>query len=282
MSEESTNAPVSLCDKRKNDVCSYYESDDYDPQSSWIHSTDKAQNIISLCNKFPHTNILEIGCGDGAVLVRLHEKEFAKNLRGVDICKTAIDKAKNRAESRNIKSGLEFEVFDFDADKREQFPYKGIEFNLCILTHVIEHVENPRRLLCEAGNVAPYVFVEVPLEDTLRLKKASYYDDDYDEYDDYEPDDEFDEHINIYSYNSIRWLIQSCGFIIISHKVTIPSFKVYKLRFGEQRADLEYKPAKLALQMNDRVAASFFDCYISSILCKQEPELCNCKPKSVN
>ena len=281
-----------MCDKRKKAVCSYYGSDDYDAQSSWIHSTDKVQNIISLCNKFPHENILEIGCGDGAVLVRLREKKFGKNLRAVDICNTAIDKARTRTESRNIKSGLEFKVFKENKDISDltlKFltsiteKHEVNKFNLAILTHIIEHVENPRELLCEAGKVAQYVFVEVPLEDTLQLKKASYYDDDYSEYDDYEPDDDgFEEHVNIYSYNSIRWLIQSCGFIIIGHKVTIPSFEVYKLRFGEQRTDLEYKPAKLALQMNDRMAASFFDCYISSILCKQEPELCNCKSKSVN
>ncbi|MCD4670763.1 MAG: class I SAM-dependent methyltransferase [Actinomycetia bacterium] len=50
-------------------------------------------------------------------------------------------------------------------------PYDNAHFDLAILSHVIEHVEYPRRLLRKAGRVALYVFVDVSLEDTIRFTR---------------------------------------------------------------------------------------------------------------
>ena len=91
---------------------------------------------------------------------------------------------------------------------------KDNKFDLVILSHVIEHVEHPRILLQEAMRVAKYIFVEVPLEDTLfaptdfKVTRTG--------------------HINYYSYKTIRKLLQSCGLKCLNQKISNPSFAVHE------------------------------------------------------
>jgi ubiquinone/menaquinone biosynthesis C-methylase UbiE len=46
-------------------------------------------------------------------------------------------------------------------------PFEDNFFDLGILSHVLEHVRDPRKLLMETLRICKYVLVEVPLEDCL-------------------------------------------------------------------------------------------------------------------
>ncbi|MCH8244778.1 MAG: T9SS type A sorting domain-containing protein [Bacteroidetes bacterium] len=44
----------------------------------------KAANIVALFNPFPHSTIVDIGCGDGAVLKELEALNFGDSLYGLE------------------------------------------------------------------------------------------------------------------------------------------------------------------------------------------------------
>ncbi len=120
------------------------------------------------------------------------------------------------------------------------------------MSHVIEHVEYPRKLLYEAKRIARYVFVEVPVEDTFRLPV----------------DFKFDKvgHINFYSPKTFRRLIQSCNLEVIKQTVTNPSKDVYFFLNGKKGL-LNFFCKKFLLRLNPNLATRLFT-YHSSMICK--------------
>lgn len=170
-----------------------------------LGAVGKINNIVSLCSALPHDSIIEIGAGDGSIMQGLSELYFGQELYALEISPSAI----SIIEERKIPRLVECQVFD-----GYHVPFLDDRFNLAILSHVIEHVEHPRQLLCEAARVSKYVFVEVPLEDNLRLV-----------------DDLLDDavgHINFYSPKTVRLLIQSCGLDVFKQIVTNPPKQVYQ------------------------------------------------------
>ncbi|MGA3200001.1 MAG: class I SAM-dependent methyltransferase [Halobacteriota archaeon] len=214
----------------------------------WLDSFDKARNITSLCDTVQHARILDIGCGDGAVLKRLSDEEFGRQFYGLEISPTGLALTKKRA----IKNLVECKLYD-----GYQIPYGDDQFDLAVLSHVVEHLEHPRMLLREARRVATHVFLEVPLEDHLRQKR------------DYFSTDDVEGHINPYSLKTVRWLVQTCGFEIVRQTVTIPSFEVYHRKMGAKMFFL-YPPFKLAGQLVPGVATKIFT-YHCAILCRRAP-----------
>lgn len=92
-------------------------------------------------------------------------------------------------------------------------------FDLVILSHIPEHVEYPRKLLYEAVKVAKYVFVEVPLENNIKLRKDFVLD--------------RVGHINFYSPMTIRLLVQSNDLEILSLRITNSSYRIYAFAAGQ-------------------------------------------------
>ena len=168
-----------------------------------IGARDKAENILSLCQCFPHRSILDIGCGDGAIIREL--KRFGDDIAGLEISQAAV--------SQCVNAGLNVALFN---GSTISYPDKSIE--LAILSHVVEHLENPREVLYEAARVAQYVFVEVPLEDNRGLKM------------DFVPNDVG--HINFYSIKTIRQLLQTCGLEIKAQRLSHSSLAGYRYRLG--------------------------------------------------
>ena len=202
----------------------------------------KAQNIISLSLDKKFENILEIGCGDGSVLNRLNESNFGKKLFGLEISESGVE----RVNKRNISRLVECKLFD-----GYKVPYKDKEFDLVILTHVVEHLEHPRLLLTEALRVGKYVFVEVPLEHTLWLKN----------------DFVFDSvgHINFYTPKTIRKLVQSCGCRIVKQKVMSATLGVHRYSSGALGI-IKYYLKKISIFILPKAAPIFFT-YHASLLC---------------
>ena len=95
---------------------------------------------------------MEIGCGDGALLAQLHG--MAGVLDGFELSAPAAALAR-----RAVPGARRIEAYD-----GEHVPAEDGAYDLAILSHVLEHVPVPLPLLAEAGRVAPWVLVEVPLE----------------------------------------------------------------------------------------------------------------------
>jgi ubiquinone/menaquinone biosynthesis C-methylase UbiE len=220
----------------------YYEEGD--SEWRWLGAIDKAENIISLCSSYPHRSILEVGAGEGSVLKRLSERGFGNELYALEISSSGIERIKEKGISRLTECAL------FDG---YNIPYNDKQFDLTVLSHVIEHVEYPRKLLYEASRVSKYIFVEVPLEDTLRLSS----------------DFAFDKvgHINFYSPKTIRRLVQSCDLTVLNQKVTNPSKSVYTYMMGKKGL-INYLIKEYLLRLLPHVAVGIFT-YHSALICQK-------------
>jgi len=140
-----------------------------DPQaarnSRWraLGAVGKADHVIGLCTRATRRprSILDVGCGDGALLCELRRRGFGERHDGVEIASAAVALARTR--------GLDaVELYD-----GEHLPAGAGEYDLGILSHVLEHVPDPAALLAETARACRAVVVEVPLEDNLSARRAA-------------------------------------------------------------------------------------------------------------
>jgi len=120
----------------------------------------KADHVERLLPSRP-ARLVEIGCGDGALLAELERRGIADTLAGFDVSEEAV----GAARARGIAA---VEVFD-----GVKLPAGEEAFDVAVLSHVLEHAADPSSLLLEASRVAPTVVVEVPLERSLSGRRAS-------------------------------------------------------------------------------------------------------------
>jgi SAM-dependent methyltransferase len=217
----------------------------YAGESEWrrLGAIDKADNIVRLCRGVAHASLLEIGAGEGSLLDRLAEIGFGETYTAIEVSETGVEAIRNRG----LPLLEECRLFD-----GECIPYEDAKFDLAILSHVVEHVENPRKLLREAGRVARHVFVEVPLEHNLRLPRDFVFDD--------------LGHVNAYTPKTVRRLLQSCGFDVLDQVVTNRSRETYEFH-GDPLGGLKYWIKELALRALPALAHSLAT-YHCALLCR--------------
>ncbi len=130
---------------------------DADRYARWraLSALGKADHVVSLCARAALVpgSTLDVGCGDGALLAELSRRGFGGRLAGIEISEPAA------AIARAGLPGAEIGVFD-----GERLPYEDGSFELGVLSHVLEHVPEPPRLLAEVARVCDSVVFEVPLE----------------------------------------------------------------------------------------------------------------------
>jgi SAM-dependent methyltransferase len=126
----------------------------------------KAEHAVRLCARAglrPRT-LVEIGCGDGALLAALSERGLAEVLDGFELSAPAAELARRRP----IPGARRIEAFDGVGVPAEDGAY-----DLAVLSHVLEHVPEPAPLLAEAARVARWVLVEVPLEANASARRPA-------------------------------------------------------------------------------------------------------------
>jgi SAM-dependent methyltransferase len=173
-----------------------------------LGARDKSANIMGLwscVNGGVKPSVVDVGCGDGAIIRELDRNGFGRNYMGLEISESAID----QAQQHEHISPTTFKLFD-----GHRLPVEDGSVDLVILSHVLEHVEEPRRLLYEAMRIGRYVFVEVPLELNLRTPHDFRWTD--------------VGHINLYDPVVIRHLMQSVGLRILAEQTVCPSIDVFK------------------------------------------------------
>jgi SAM-dependent methyltransferase len=127
-----------------------------------IGARSKAAHVVALCADagLALTTVVEIGCGDGAVLAELAQRGWT--IDGFELAENAASRARGRNVARRVER--------FDG---EHVPAANDEYDLSVLSHVLEHVPDPLPLLKEAARVAPNVLVEVPLEDNRSARRPA-------------------------------------------------------------------------------------------------------------
>ncbi|MGY3055046.1 ubiquinone/menaquinone biosynthesis C-methylase UbiE [Pedobacter sp. UYEF25] len=159
----------------------------------------KAQNIVEVCKAISPRTVLEVGAGDGSILHYLDEWRFAPELHAVEIAQRGVDLMLSR-KLQHLKTAQTFDGY--------KLPFEDNSFDLIILAHVLEHVEHERLLLRELKRVAKYIVVEVPKDYRFgvdnRMKHFLNYG-----------------HINMYTPTSLRFLLKSEGFEILTDKISM-------------------------------------------------------------
>jgi len=145
------------------ELAGFYErSYSQDPEraalfSRWraLSAVGKADHVISLCAaaSLAPASVLDVGCGDGALLSELHRRGFGGVMAGVEITQAAVDIAAQREEIGAVS------LYD-----GRNLPFAPGAFELGVLSHVLEHVTEPAALLAEVARVCGAVVCEVPLE----------------------------------------------------------------------------------------------------------------------
>jgi SAM-dependent methyltransferase len=128
-----------------------------------ISAKGKADHVLALCagSGVSPASTLDVGCGDGALLSELDRRGFGGRLAGVEISEAAVSIARDRP-------GLDaISLYD-----GENLPFSERQFDLGILSHVLEHVPDPPALLAEVARCCEAVLVEVPLEANLSARRA--------------------------------------------------------------------------------------------------------------
>ena len=224
----------------------YYEQDAGLSEWRRLGAIDKCANIVRLCAGYERKEVLEIGCGDGAILERLALTGFGTRFTGLEISPSAV----RAVQDKNI-SGASVELFD-----GYELRFADKKFDLAILSHVVEHVEHPRRLIEEAARAASKVFVEVPLEDNLRLPEDFVLD--------------RVGHINFYNVKTIRRLVQSCGMVILGAHLSHSSLSSYIYRKGRFGGAASYLIKKSLLRISPKLAAATFTYHYAMVCAKAQ------------
>jgi SAM-dependent methyltransferase len=116
-----------------------------------FHNHAKALNEDFLKGKIAEdSSVIDIGCGVGR-WCQIAAK-YAKNVVGIDYDEKLINQARQTTEAKNI----EYIVGDVTKD------LEGRRFDLALLTHVIEHIEDADKMLQELHAIASTLIVEVP------------------------------------------------------------------------------------------------------------------------
>ncbi|WP_044173680.1 class I SAM-dependent methyltransferase [Flectobacillus major] len=157
-----------------------------------LGAIQKAQNIKDITQGYTFNKVLEVGAGDGSVLLELSKVSFAKEFSALEISESGVDKIKEK-QIPNLVSVMLFDGYSL--------PFADKSFDLVILTHVLEHVEHERLLLKELHRVAKYLVIEVPKDYRFGADKKVKHFLSYG-------------HINLYTPTSLKFLLKTENFII--------------------------------------------------------------------
>lgn len=145
---------------------------DVESEAEWLRmgAAEKTNSIELLLarNGIEPGTILELGCGTGAVITECHRRRLASAFTAIDYSADAI--AYLRARSEGSIRCLVGDITDRDLPLDDHF-------DVVVLSHVLEHIEEPLPFLRSIVRRLRfrYLVVEVPLEDLLASRIKNYF-----------------------------------------------------------------------------------------------------------
>lgn len=120
----------------------YYESLKVDPFQKYWHKRrfEEVSKVIE-----PANNVLDVGCADGVFSNVIFKKTKAKKYIGIDVVKSSVDWAKKHWKKNKA---MTFKVGD-----AHQLKYKANTFDAVFIMEVLEHVEDPVKVLKEVKRI---------------------------------------------------------------------------------------------------------------------------------
>ncbi|MTV14337.1 MULTISPECIES: class I SAM-dependent methyltransferase [Bradyrhizobium] len=182
-----------------------------------VCAVDKADHIAGLLGAAAARvgNVLEVGCGTGAVLARLSAIGIGRDFTGIDV----IDPATNLEIDGAASAPFRWSSYDGTT-----IPFADGSFDLVYASHVLEHVPEPRTFLHELARVArTFVYVEVPCELHARTNRRAL-------------QSTLDiGHINFYTPDTFRLVLETAGlhvagFGTYDHSLPVHAFHSSRVR----------------------------------------------------
>jgi SAM-dependent methyltransferase len=162
-----------------------------------VCAVDKAGHIAGLLGASAAGvgNVLEVGCGTGAVLARLSAIGIGRDFTGIDV----IDPATNLETDGAASAPFRWSSYD-----GARIPFADGSFDLVYASHVLEHVPEPRAFLHELARVARnFIYVEVPCELHARTNRRAL-------------QSTLDiGHINFYTPDTFRLVLETAGLHVV-------------------------------------------------------------------
>ncbi len=169
---------------------------EYDTQWRLIGGRGKARNIMDITRGLDFKNVLDVGSGEGSVLYWLDTWGWCPDITAIEISESGVQ----QIQARHLASVKKVVLFD-----GYKLPFDDKAFDLITCSHVIEHVEHYRLLLREIKRVSRYQVFEIPIDFSLKVdKKVSHF--------------LAYGHINIFTPQTFRFLLQAEGFTILKSK----------------------------------------------------------------
>jgi len=225
----------------------------YDDQmTQWraIGAIEKARNIEFFLAGMRSSieQVLEVGCGTGAVLEQIAAKKIGTCFTGVEI-------------GTERSQGPQRENLRIHGYEGRRIPYGDKSFDLVYATHVLEHVTDERSFLCELRRVArKFVYVEVPCELHLRSTRRTL-------------QQSLDiGHINAYTPDSFALKLETSGLIVKQFKAFEHPYAVHRFRSPTWRAVLKSAARQGLLSLSESIACRMFT-YHCGALCEPGPLL---------
>jgi ubiquinone/menaquinone biosynthesis C-methylase UbiE len=204
---------------------------------------DKARHIEALCRDLDPVSVLEVGCGEGAVLAELASIGLGRELHGVEISQSGVEATRARAIPR---------LSSIDVFNGYQLNFADQSIDLVYATHVLEHVEHERLFLQELARVGRHVFIEVPLENTLRVAGAIR---------------NKVGHINFYNRHTLTGMMQSVGLTVERLAVYDHPWEIHAFRGSRLKALAKMALRRTAIIGGSRLGEGIF-VYHAAVLCR--------------
>ena len=226
-----------------------YSTETYsDNTGGWLPNEDfaKASTIIRVLNKADVmqniSSVLDVGCGTGGILRHVHQSISNGNTAlGIDLSIIGI-KLANEKSAKNLS---------FKALSLEQV--EG-EFDLVILSHVLEHIADWDNFLEKLSlKVNRYLYINVPLEvNVLSAIRGRSLLETYKKYG----------HVHFFDEDFVISYLEDCGFNVL--------VKDYGEEFIVQNSTLRGRlaklPRKLLGKLSRRIAARLVGGYSLALL----------------
>ena len=204
------------------------------------------EHIKSLLPNPPYGKLLDIGAGEGSVLAELDRISFAKELHAVEISQSGVDTIKRR-NVLSLRSVQQFDGYKIDVPDRT--------YDVGTAVHVLEHVEHERAFIEEITRACDLVYIEVPLELTVRVSRSIGISSPYG-------------HINFYNPVTFKNLLGTCNAEILAFQVFSNS-KAYEIHVsGNFSGSIKHALRSTLLTVAPSVA-TFAMTYLAGAVCKR-------------
>jgi SAM-dependent methyltransferase len=195
-----------------------YYRQELQEHAKWLEygAVEKVNSIAELCsrNRIELRSLLELGCGTGAVIIECERRGLAADYMAVDYSPEAIQYLRSKAPRISC---LVADITDpgFKLDNH---------FDVIVLSHVLEHLEQPLPFLNAIKERFDFrhLIVEVPLEDLFMPRVKCLFSD---------RKQNSAGHVQFFTETSFTALLHSAGLEIDDRRRFVPRMSAEAIRF---------------------------------------------------